>query len=122
MLIVSPDGHYEIHEVNLAMLVNTCRLIKDFPPLDSEPLIADEIQRQRDREIEGALIDTNLVDFGGGIPTTLKDPPSLDTVDQRFAALQTPTPIPVTTPTPRPSATPSPSATPTPTTTPVPPP
>ena len=86
MLIVTPDGQYEIRTVNLAVLMNTCSLITDFSPLDSEPLIADEIQHQRDQAIEGTLIDTNLVDYGGGLPVTLKDPNPLDTLDQRKSA------------------------------------
>jgi hypothetical protein len=106
MLIISPDGSsYELLEVNLEVLVNTSPLITDFSPLPSYPLIVDEIQRQREKEIAGELIDTNLVDYGGGQPVTLRDPSLLDTLDQRFSAT-------AVTPTATPSVTPSPSATP----------
>lgn len=107
MLIISPDGSsYELLDVNLEVLVNTSPLITDFSPLPSYPLIVDEIRRQREKEIAGELIDTNLVNYGGGKAVTLRDPSPLDTLDQRFSATAiTPTATP--SPSPSPSATPS---------------
>lgn len=100
-LIILPDGSsYDLVEVNLEELVKTSSLVTDFPPLPSYPLIVEEIQRQRDERIAGEMMETH--------PVTLRDPLSLDTVDQRFSGTATtPTATPTPSVTPNPSATPS---------------
>jgi hypothetical protein len=78
-LVISPDGSsYDLAEVNVEELVKTAQLITDFPPLPSYPLIVEEIQRQRDERIAGEMMKTQGV--------ALRDPLSLDTVDQSFSA------------------------------------
>jgi hypothetical protein len=78
-LVISPDGSsYDLVEVNVEELVKTSQLITDFSPLPSYPLIVEEIQRQRDERIAGEIMETQGV--------ALRDPLSLDTVDQTFSA------------------------------------
>jgi FecR protein len=58
--------------------VRTCRLIRDFPPLQSERLIAAVCQQQQREKSRKTLIGTNLVIFGGGTTVTLVDPAKTD--------------------------------------------
>ena len=137
MLIVSPKGTTLPNpvDVDLARLKKTSALLsKDFKPVASEDLISHEIKVQEQEKANQALLDTNLVIFGGGTAITLSD-----TIDQRAAVTNTmasrggeteptppPAPSPTATPsstprpTPRPTATPSPTITPSPTVTPSP--
>lgn len=117
MLIVKPNATSlpDPVDVDLERLIATSLLIQGWRPLGSEPLMAKEQLVQLDKKANGTLIDTNLVIFGRGTLVTLTDPTSLDVIDQRMAALPTPTPTatPRTTPTPFPTATPTPFPTPT---------
>ena len=91
-------------------------LSKDFKPIPSNDLIVQEIKVQEKQKAEQALLDTNLVVFGGGTAVTL-----VGTLDQRAAVTNTMTAIRgVTEPTPAPTITPTPPITPTPTVTPAP--
>ena len=127
MLIVNPKGTSlpEPVDVDLGRLMKTSALLSgDFAPLPSLNLIAQEIKVQEQAKTEQALLDTNLVIFGGGTTVTLT---KLAAVDQRAAVMQTtgdnsssePTPTPTATPssTPTPTVTPTPTSTPTPTVT-----
>jgi hypothetical protein len=99
MLVIAPDGSwYNVLEVNLKVLVDTSPLITDFPPLPSLPQIVDEIERQHEEEISGGLIDTDLVNYAGGQPVSLRDPQPLDTIDQRFSGPGIPAATPTATP------------------------
>jgi FecR protein len=80
--------------------VKTCRLIRDFPPLQSEKLIAAASQQQQRAKSRRILIDTNLVIFGGGTAVTLVNP-ATTTVTGAVASdstLPEPSPIPNSTP------------------------
>jgi hypothetical protein len=127
MLIASPKGTILPNpvDVDIARLKKTSALLsKDFKPIPSNDLIVQEIKVQEKEKAEQALLDTNLVVFGGGTAVTL-----VGTLDQRAAVTNTmtpardatestPTPVPTITPTP--TATPTPIVTPTPTATPTP--
>ena len=127
MLIVSPKGMMLPNpvDVDIARLKKTSALLsKDFKPIPSNNLITQEITQQAKQKAEQALLDTNLVIFGGGTAVTL-----VNTLDQRAAVNSTmtvvkgvtePTPPPTPTVTPTPTITPTPSVTPTPTVTPSP--
>jgi hypothetical protein len=80
--------------------VKTCRLIRDFPPLQSEKLIAAASQQQQREKSRKTLIDTNLVIFGGGTAVTLVNP-ATDATDRitHDSTLPGPSPIPNSTPT-----------------------
>ena len=122
MLIASPKGTILPNpvDVDIARLKKTSALLsKDFKPIPSNDLIVQEIKVQEKQKAEQALLDTNLVVFGGGTAVTL-----VGTLDQRAAVTNTmttvsgitePTPTPVPTITPTPTVTPEPSVTPTPT-------
>jgi hypothetical protein len=95
MLVVAPDGSWSnVFDVNLEVLVRTSPLITDFPPLPSYPQILEEIERQREAEIAGGLIDTNIVNYGWRRPVSLRDPQQIDTIDQRFSGPGIPTATP----------------------------
>jgi mannose-6-phosphate isomerase-like protein (cupin superfamily) len=127
MLIVSPKGVTLPNpvDVDIARLKKTSALLsKDFKPIPSNDLITHEIKVQEKQKAEQALLDTNLVIFGGGTAVTL-----VNTLDQRAAVTNTttgvgavtePTPPPMPTITPTPTVTPTPIVTPTPTITPTP--
>ena len=129
MLIASPKGSILPNpvDVDIARLKKTSALLsKDFKPIPSNDLITQEIKVQEQQKAERALLDTNLVVFGGGTAVTL-----VGTLDQRAAVTNTmtavrgvteptPTPVPTITPTPAPTVTPPPTVTPTPTATPTP--
>ncbi|MEP7249425.1 MAG: FecR domain-containing protein, partial [Spartobacteria bacterium] len=117
MLIVNPNGKDlpDPVDVDIDRLTKTSALLSsDFAPLPSRDLIAREISVQTQKKTEQALLDTNLVIFGGGTDVTLTA--AVDAVDQRAAVAQLTAPTP---PPPTPSATPSATATPTPTVTPT---
>jgi len=61
-------------EFDIGRFLRTSRLIIDFPPLRSETLMAHESQKQQREKSKKALIDTNLVIFGGGTLVSLVDP------------------------------------------------
>jgi mannose-6-phosphate isomerase-like protein (cupin superfamily) len=131
MLIVNPRGTTlpDPVDVDLARLKKTSALLsKDFKPVASEDLISHEIKVQEQEKADQALLDTNLVIFGGGTAITLSD-----TIDQRAAVINTmavrggerepippPAPSPTATPSSTPAPTPSPTVTPRPTVTPSP--
>ena len=126
MLIASPKGMMLPNpvDVDIARLKKTSALLsKDFAPIPSDDLIVQEIKVQEKQKAEQALLDTNLVVFGGGTAVTL-----VGTLDQRAAVINTmtavrgvtePTPTPAPTITPTPPVTPTPTVTPPPTVTPT---
>jgi hypothetical protein len=96
-------------DIDLARLLDTSLLIRGFPPIGSEDLIAANVRAQ----------DRGLPDIGY-VSTNNTFVNLIDAQDQRAAALptQSPTPSPsptaTPTPTPTPTASPSPSPSPTP--------
>ncbi|MBA3543531.1 MAG: FecR domain-containing protein, partial [Chthoniobacterales bacterium] len=128
MLIVNPKGVSlpEPVHVDLNRLAKTSKLLsKDFSPLPSLALVQHEIQIQAAEKAQQALLDTNLVIFGGGTTVSLLDPTATGVSDQANAngdrgPTPSPTPAPSATPTLTPSVTPSPTVTPTPTAAPSP--
>lgn len=105
-------------DIDLERILATSLLIRGFPPLGSESLMANNVRQQLELKSDGTLIDTNLVIFGRGTLVTLVDPQSQDVIDQRTELLGTPTPQPTqspSTPTPPPATPTPPPATPTPT-------
>jgi len=80
--------------------VKTCRLIRDFPPLQSEKLIAAASQQQQREKSRKILIDTNLVIFGGGTAVTLVNPATTTATGAvaSDSTLPGPSPIPNSTP------------------------
>jgi hypothetical protein len=81
--------------------VKTCRLIRDFPRLQSEKLIAVASQQQQREKFRKILIDTNLVIFGGGTGVTVVNPVTSDATNGIASAPGSPgpSPIPNSTPT-----------------------
>ncbi len=120
MLIASPKGLSLPNpvDVDISRLKKTSALLsKDFKKIPSSDLITEEIKLQEKQKAEQALLDTNLVIYGGGTAVTL-----INTLDQHAAVSATTTAIKgVTEPTPTatPTATPTPTGTPTPTATPT---
>jgi hypothetical protein len=90
----------ELVDFDVDRFVKTCRLIRDFPPLQSEKLIAAASQQQQREKSRKTLIDTNLVIFGGGTAVTLVNP-ATDATDgiTHDSALPGPSPILNSTPT-----------------------
>jgi len=80
--------------------VKTCRLIRNFPPLQSEKLIAAASQQQQREKSRKILIDTNLVIFGGGTAVTLVNPATTTATGAvaSDSTLPGPSPIPNSTP------------------------
>ena len=76
MLIANPDAKSlpDPVDVDLARLLNTARLIADFPPLGSQHLIAKESEKQQHAKSKKTFIDTNLVIFGKGTLVSLTNP------------------------------------------------
>ena len=109
MLIVNPKSKNlpDPVDVDLDKLVKTSNLIVGFPPLASFGLISQEIQTQAKEKSGGALVDTNMVIFGGGTAVFLLDPTRTNQLDQANAnevrespgSTETPTPTPVEPPT-----------------------
>ena len=104
MLIANPKGMMLPNpvDVDIARLKKTSALLsKDFAPVPSDDLITHEIKVQEKQKAEQALLDTNLVVFGGGTAVTL-----VGTLDQRAAVTNTMTAVRgVTEPTPTPEPT-----------------
>lgn len=75
--------------------VKTCRLIVNFPPLQSEKSIAAASQQQQREKSRKSLIDTNLVIFGGGTTLTAVNPTTTDTASQTVADSVSPGPSPI---------------------------
>ena len=118
MLIVNPKATSlpDPVDVDLERLTKTSALLsREFAPIQSMNLIAQQIQAQTALKAQKVLLDTNLVIFGGGTAATLVATTEL--VDQRVAVAQTTSPEPsaTATPTPTATATPHPTATATPT-------
>ena len=61
-------------DFDIGRFVKTCPLLQEFPPLESETLIANESRKQEREKTKKILIDTNLVIFGGGTLVSLVDP------------------------------------------------
>jgi hypothetical protein len=80
--------------------VKTCRLIRDFLPLQSKKLIAAASQQQQREKSSKTLIDTNLVIFGGGTAVTLVNPATTTATGAvaSDSTLPGPSPIPNSTP------------------------
>lgn len=53
-------------DFDVERMLKTCRFITDFPPLPSEKLMAQAIEKQQRQKAKKTLIDTNLIIFGGG--------------------------------------------------------
>jgi hypothetical protein len=88
MLITNPDAKRlpDPVDVDLARLVETARLLVDFPPLGSQNLIAKEIEKQQRAKSKRALIDTNLVIFGKGTAVTLTNPAQMSEATQSIGS------------------------------------
>ena len=104
-------------DIDLERILSTSLLIRGFPPLGSEALMATNVRQQQSLKVDGTLIDTNLVIYGRGTLVTLADPQSHDVIDQKTEVTPTPTPAPTQpppTPTPPPATPTPPPPTPTP--------
>jgi hypothetical protein len=76
ILITKPDvtalpdpAHFDI-----ARVMKTCLLVRDFAPLLSQGLIESEEQKQSELMVKGTYIPSNLVIFGRGTLVTLVSP------------------------------------------------
>ena len=76
ILITKPDvtALPEPANFDIARLIKTCVLIRDFPPLLSQRLIESEEQKQSKLMAHGTYIPSNLVIFGRGTLVTLVNP------------------------------------------------
>jgi uncharacterized RmlC-like cupin family protein len=61
-------------DFDIARVMNTCLLVRDFPPLLSQRLIESEEQKQLNLMAKGTYIPSNLVIFGRGTLVTLVNP------------------------------------------------
>jgi hypothetical protein len=77
-------------DFDIGHFVKTCRLITDFSALHSERLMVSESQKQQRAKSKKALIDTNLVIFGGGSVVSLVDPAQTGSLDQATGASPAP--------------------------------
>lgn len=73
ILIAKPDvtalpepAHFDITRE-----MQTCLLVRDFPPLASQPMIESEEQKQQKLIAKGTYVPSNLVIFGRGTLVTL---------------------------------------------------
>jgi hypothetical protein len=82
-------------DFDLDRFVKTCRLIRYFPPLQSEKLITAASQQQQREKSRKILIDTNLVIFGGGTAVTVVNPVTSDATNGIASAPGSPGPIPI---------------------------
>jgi FecR protein len=64
-------------DFDIARFITTSRLVVGLPALRSQASVATEIQNQRREKSEKALIDTNLIIYGGGTLVSLVDPAQL---------------------------------------------
>ena len=76
ILITKPDVTVlpDPADFDIARVMKTCLLIRDFPPLLSQPLIESEEQKQSALIAKGTDIPSNLVIFGRGTLVTLVSP------------------------------------------------
>jgi hypothetical protein len=77
ILITKPDvtalpdpAHFDI-----AQVMKTCLLVREFPPLSSQHLIESEEQKQLTLITKGTYIPSNLVIFGRGTLVSVVNPP-----------------------------------------------
>ena len=77
-------------DVDIDRFMKTSHFITDFPPLRSQKSIVAESEKQQREKTTKALIDTNLVIFGGGTQVSVTDQEHTDTADHKTAALVTP--------------------------------
>ena len=87
-------------DFDVGRFVKTCRLIRDFPPLQSEKLIAAASQQQQREKSRKILIDTNLIIFGGGTAVTVVNPVTSDATNGIASAPGSPGPSPISNSTP----------------------
>jgi len=76
ILIMKPDvtALPDPAAFDIARMMKTCLLIRDFPPLPSQQLIESEEQKQLNLIAKGTYIPSNLVIFGRGTLVTLVNP------------------------------------------------
>src|SRR5207244_6699008 len=73
ILITKPDvtALPDPADFDIARVMKTCLLVRDFPPLLSQRLIESEEQKQSALVAKGTDIQSNLVILGRGNPITL---------------------------------------------------
>jgi hypothetical protein len=76
ILIMKPDvtALPEPADFDIARVMKTCLLIRDFPPLLSQPLIESQEQKQSELMAKGTYIPSNLVIFGRGTLVSVVNP------------------------------------------------
>ena len=76
ILITKPDvtALPDPADFNIARVMKTCLLVRDFPPLLSQRLIESEEQKQSELIAKGTYIPSNLVIFGRGTLVNLVNP------------------------------------------------
>jgi len=76
ILITKPDvtALPDPADFDIARVMKTCLLIRDFPPLLSQRLIESEEQKQSELTAKGTYIPSNLVIFGRGTLVTVVNP------------------------------------------------
>ena len=82
-------------DFDIDRFLKTSHFIIDFPPLRSETLMALENQKQQRAKSKKALIDTNLVIFGGGTVVSLVNPAQVGAASPSPAASPAPMSSPV---------------------------
>jgi len=87
-------------DFDIGRFLKTCRLIRDFQPLQSEKLIAAASQQQQLEKSRKILIDTNLVIFGGGKGVTVVNPVTSDATNEGASDSGSPGPSPIVNSTP----------------------
>ncbi len=71
---------------NIARTARTCRLLKDFPPLRGENLIAEEARKQANLTKKGDYVSSNLVIFGRGTQVHMGTPAAAGSPPKKQAA------------------------------------
>ena len=82
-------------DFDIGRFLKTCRLIRDFPPLQSEKSIAAASQQQQLEKSRKILIDTNLVIIGGGTAVTVVNPVTSDATNEVASTPGSPGPSPI---------------------------
>src|SRR5205809_2277490 len=77
-------------DVDIDRFMKTSHFITDFPPLRSQKSIVAESEKQQREKTTKALIDTNLVIFGGGTQVSVTDQGHTNIADHKTAAVVTP--------------------------------
>jgi FecR protein len=97
LLITNPDTKSlpDPVEIDLERLLKTALLITDFPPLESQNLIAKESEKQQRAKSKKRLIDTNLVIFGKGTVVSLTNPAQMTAASHPIPAPVTPASDPI---------------------------